>query len=137
MYFTREEEIAVVVCATLAQTPQDIVSLSDMSSFHGFPLPFLKKIMRTLKAYRLVTSKEGTFGGYRLAKSANVISLYDIIRAVTTGKSVKQQIFANERRTLCPLTRRCIPQCVRGEIVRTLSRSLKNVSVQKLIRSNI
>jgi Rrf2 family protein len=51
---------------------------------HDVPIPrkFLEQIMLHLKAHRLVESRRGREGGYRLARPAADISYADVIRVV-------------------------------------------------------
>lgn len=48
----------------------------------GIPRHFLSKILQILVRKKLLISTKGPSGGYKLAKKASEISLYDIIEAI-------------------------------------------------------
>jgi Rrf2 family protein len=54
----------------------------QISEAQGIPSKFLESIMLELKHAGIVTSQRGAEGGYRLARSADDISVADVIRAV-------------------------------------------------------
>jgi len=54
----------------------------DISSHEHIPGPFLGKIFQTLVRAGLLKSSKGPGGGFSLAREAEMISLYDIYRAV-------------------------------------------------------
>jgi Rrf2 family protein len=71
-----------------------------MASHHiaqarGIPERFLLKVLKPLVSVRLLMSIKGPNGGYRLAKSANEITLLDILEAVD-GPIRGQTSFARE-----------------------------------------
>jgi Rrf2 family protein len=59
------------------------VSLRGIAEMHHVPLPFLTQILQQLKVAGLVTSSRGSSGGYRLLRPSSMISLGDIIDAVS------------------------------------------------------
>ena len=58
------------------------LSATELSADTGVPLPTTQKLMGQLAASGLLTSARGASGGFALAKSANEISLADIVEAV-------------------------------------------------------
>jgi Rrf2 family protein len=63
----------------------DPITIREISSKESYPLAYLEKILQALKKAKLVTSQQGTHGGYRLAKKASEISLKQIIDALEGG----------------------------------------------------
>lgn len=84
MFFTRQEDYAVLVMKKLAQhyKHKRWLPLREISQEYKLPLPFLKQLMRYLRNAKLINSKEGRQGGYRLRRPPREISIGDIIRAV-------------------------------------------------------
>jgi Rrf2 family protein len=58
------------------------VSVRDLAERTGLPQPYLEQILLTLKAVGLVQSKRGVGGGYVLARSAESITLAEVVAAV-------------------------------------------------------
>ena len=76
-------EWAAHCAALLAALPPDVaVPAATLAEFHGLPAPYLAKAMQQLAAAGIVTAVPGRRGGYRLARSADQITLLDIVDAV-------------------------------------------------------
>ena len=58
------------------------VSAKDIAQAYHIPPPLLAKILQTLARAGLLVSHAGTNGGYALAKAANEISAFEVIRAI-------------------------------------------------------
>ncbi len=56
--------------------------LRDVAERQRIPLRFLEQIFQDLKRARLVDSKRGPRGGYRLARGAEQIRVGDVLRAL-------------------------------------------------------
>lgn len=61
---------------------QGPVTLADISQCQGISLSYLEQLFSKLRKHGLVTGIRGPGGGYRLAKSADRISIADIIQSV-------------------------------------------------------
>jgi Rrf2 family protein len=57
-------------------------SVRDLAERTGLPQPYLEQILLNLKGVGLVRSKRGVGGGYVLARSADAITLAEIVAAV-------------------------------------------------------
>jgi Rrf2 family protein len=57
-------------------------SAKDIAQAYHIPPPLLAKILQTLARAGLLVSHAGTNGGYALAKPANQISAFEVIRAI-------------------------------------------------------
>jgi Rrf2 family protein len=64
-----------------SQTP-GALSAKDIAQADHIPPPLLAKILQTLARAGLLTSHSGTNGGYALARPANRISAFEVIRAI-------------------------------------------------------
>jgi len=131
MKFTRMEEVAVLIVVSLAgkTTP---VTLAEISATHGISVPFLKKITRLLKYSKLVEAKEGSGGGYFLARAPSDICLADIIRAVS-GSGVEP--FLSPDANSCPFGKRCMPLEIRRSLASALSNALTTVTIASLMEN--
>lgn len=76
-------EWAAHSCALLAALPSDAaLPLETLASFIDVPPPYLAKQMQMLSRAKLVATKRGVTGGYRLARLPETISLWDITAAL-------------------------------------------------------
>jgi Rrf2 family iron-sulfur cluster assembly transcriptional regulator len=58
------------------------VTLAEISQCQGISLSYLEQLFSKLRKHGLVTGVRGPGGGYRLAKTADKISIADIIQSV-------------------------------------------------------
>ncbi len=81
MHITLETDYAVriVYCLACQQVRMDAKAISEAT---GVTLRFSLKILRKLVASGLVRSYKGTHGGYELARSAEEMTLYDVLETV-------------------------------------------------------
>ncbi|MBD8525946.1 SUF system Fe-S cluster assembly regulator [Pseudomarimonas arenosa] len=75
-------DYATAVLTLLAQKPADVHSASELAQRAHLELPTVSKLLKTLAGAGLVQSFRGANGGYRLARSAEQISVAEIIAAM-------------------------------------------------------
>src|SRR5437588_3214888 len=96
-------EWAAHCAALLAALPQDVVvPAATLAEFHDLPAPYLAKALQQLAAAGIVSAVPGRRGGYRLARSADQITLLDIVNAVDGDTTA----------FTCTEIRRCGPSAV-------------------------
>jgi Rrf2 family protein len=84
MRITTREEYSILTLLELAQNHDtDSISLKKISDSNNISPNYLAQIFMSLKTSGLVSSSSGSRGGYKLAKTPDQISLFDIIRAVS------------------------------------------------------
>lgn len=77
---SKKGEYGVEVLAALAKAEKgELISMRYLSEERDLPLYFLSQIMSRLKKSKLVKSKEGIGGGYKLIKKPEEISLLKVI----------------------------------------------------------
>jgi Rrf2 family protein len=83
MELTRKGEYAIRGILYLARQPQGKVALvGEIASACDVPKSFLAKILQDFVKVGLVTSSRGTGGGFLLARSADRITLREVVEAV-------------------------------------------------------
>ena len=76
-------DYAIVVMSAAARADGDVrLSATDIAVQTGVPLPTAQKLLGRLAAAGLLESARGTGGGFALARTAETISLADIVEAV-------------------------------------------------------
>ncbi len=129
MHFTKLEQYALLLMGELARSRQiEPLSLGFVSKRHGVSVPFLKKIVRSLRAAGLVQSKEGFGGGYTLTRDAKLISLWEILCSLE-GAPVDMK----SRSDICPLNASCLPQHIRSIVSQTVKDQLEHISLKEAI----
>jgi len=102
--------IALRHLSTIAAVPGSLVrasaSAKDIADAYGIPLPLLSKVLQKLARGGLLTSEQGTHGGYRLAKDPAEISTLEVIRTID-GPIILTQCFTEhhgcDQTSLCPV----------------------------------
>lgn len=72
------------------QAAQGPVSTRDLAEFQGISASLVAKLFTRLQKAGIVESAEGIRGGFRLAKPAGDISVYDVVRALEGDKPLFQ-----------------------------------------------
>jgi Rrf2 family transcriptional regulator, cysteine metabolism repressor len=83
MKLTSKSEYAMLALVYLARQPSDVYTrVETIATEQSIPASFLEQILLILKRGRILTSLKGHNGGYRLAKTAEQITLAEIIRLI-------------------------------------------------------
>ena len=89
MNLTTKSRYAVTAMLDLAgQKREKPVSLADISRRQEISLSYLEQLFAKLRKKGLVTSIKGPGGGYLLARSANKVSVADIVDSVDENVDV-------------------------------------------------
>ena len=66
----------------LGQSPDRVITLTELSKSTGVNAPYLEKILGILKKADLVITERGANGGYVVSRPASDISIGEILRAL-------------------------------------------------------
>lgn len=76
-------EAALHCAVVLAALPKGkVLPAKDLAALHGSSESYLLKHLRSLTAASITVAVPGPKGGYRLARSANEISMLDVVEAI-------------------------------------------------------
>jgi Rrf2 family protein len=80
---SKKADYALIAMKHLAIRP-DAASISarEIAEQYDIPIELMAKVLQRLARRGLLTSHQGTRGGYRLARPSGVISVADIIQAI-------------------------------------------------------
>jgi Rrf2 family protein len=81
---TKKADYGLIALCHLAADRGGRVSASakDISEAYRIPLPLLSKVLQKLTRAGMLTSEQGTNGGYRLSRDARDISTLEVIRCI-------------------------------------------------------
>lgn len=89
--FTKKTDYALLALSYLAGTGAGrLVGPKEIAAHHEIPGELLAKVMQTLARASLVSSVPGPAGGYRLAASADAISIGAVLEAVDGPLAIAQ-----------------------------------------------
>ncbi len=107
---TRKADYALVALSELARHAPGTLCARKLSEVTSIPLPVLSGVLNQLVHHELVMSVRGVQGGYRLARSANSISLVDVIEAIDGSPRLTQCCSSSsfhEHKAPCTLEAKC------------------------------
>jgi len=83
MKLSTKGRYAMVALVDIAlMQPDGLVSLGEIARRQSISLPYLEQLFVKLRRAELVESVRGPGGGYRLARPASEIRVFDVLRAV-------------------------------------------------------
>lgn len=86
MKIAKREDFSLLLLSYLARHHTgEYVSLSSIARETNLPPLFLKHLATRLKQKRIVESKEGSSGGYKLVRDPQKITVAQVIRAISDG----------------------------------------------------
>lgn len=130
MQLTRQADYAVRAVLYLAKlTPGGQASTAHIAAAQKIPPTFLAKIVSQLAAAGVLHAARGAHGGVKLARSADSISLLDIVEAID-GPLQLNECVGNP--TACPQAETCVVQAVWCEAQSELSARLRQTTFGQL-----
>ncbi len=123
---------AMVALAALA--PGEYGRTSQIAELAGVPRNYLGKILFLMSRRGLVESQRGLGGGFRLSRSADLISLHDVIDSVEDITRWNECAFGEKS---CSEDHPCALHGRWGRVRDAYFSLLKNTSVGELLASNL
>ena len=106
MIYSKPCEYAIRALANLASAREGTARAEQIAKSEGLPGPVLSKILQELVRKGLLKSRRGPGGGFQLARSAELITLHDVVAAVDGLDQFEECAVGLERCTdeaPCPL----------------------------------
>ncbi len=124
-------DYATVIMAYLAVHFHEKFTAKDLAIATHIPLPTVSKILKLLTKADLLMSHRGVKGGYALTKSAEKISLADILLAVDNQLAVTD---CSHKAGECSLEPYCAVSCNWQLISQTIFKALKTLSLADMAK---
>ena len=95
---------AVIV---LANQYNESMTVREMAELAKLPAPYLSKIMKGLVRAGIVQSRRGLGGGFKLARTPEEITIWDVTQAIDPLERIRKcPVGIEGHATLCPLHQR-------------------------------
>lgn len=104
-------------------------SAKDVAESYGIPQEALAKILQRLAKAGLLISQHGTNGGYTLARSAETISAFDVIRAIDGPLFITSCITV---RGECDQSDRCTIREPLRRVNDSIEKVLRSISISEM-----
>ncbi|HEX2964790.1 MAG TPA: Rrf2 family transcriptional regulator [Oculatellaceae cyanobacterium] len=130
MFITRQADYAVRCVLFLSKDTNRVVSAGNIAETLAVSRTFLAKILQRLSRNGIVTSAQGTAGGFELAKKPREINILDVIEAVQGPLAVNLCAVDNHK---CGLSRTCAVHPVWVELRNGIEAKLRRETFAKLV----
>jgi len=128
---SRLTDYGIVLLTHMAMGPAERVhTAQDLAEVSRVPLPTTSKILKQLAHAGLVVSHRGRKGGYCLARSADDVSVADVIRAIEGPIGITD--CGTEVAGACSLEAICAARSRWGPISRAIARALDGVPLSAM-----
>lgn len=102
LHLTRKTDYGLLLLSLLAEKKSDEqISIRKISEANHIPFYFLQKIARSLQASGLIRSERGKYGGHRLARPPQKITLKEVVESLEGPIMITQ----------CTGTKTCSCEC--------------------------
>ena len=123
-------EYALRAVVTLAQNQGRACTSQRIAELTRVPAPYLSKLMQTLVRGGLVKSQRGRHGGFVLTKSAESLTIWDVVDAVEPIKRIRECPLglSTHGTNLCPLHSRL------DRAMEDAERAFRETTIAQLLR---
>lgn len=130
--FSQTSEYAIRALTVLARYPREqFVLVSTLADSADLPHHYLSKILQNLVRRDILESRKGSRGGFRLARQADDITLYDVVDAIDHLNRPRRCILGQAE---CSDERACPLHTFWRDLHDHYLNTLKNTSLGDLVR---
>ncbi len=126
----KDTDYAVKALLYIAKKSNGRVSATELSRRLKIPYPFLRTILQTLNAKKILTSFKGKGGGFALARSPEKIYLTEVIKILQGPVNLAECIF---RASVCPGSRTCRLRKIMLRLQKIVVAELKSVTLANML----
>lgn len=106
MKLSSKTHYGLMACHILGKNyPNKSVSASELESYISVSGKYIEQIMRMLSKRGIVNASRGAQGGYYLAKSPDLITIGDIVRALEDDIEIIKCVKKDKQCKCCPSSR--------------------------------
>lgn len=131
--FNRDTDYAIrALCEMARRNPDDIVTVTELSSCLKVPRPYLRRILQTLAHAGILGSFRGKFGGFRLILDPGKIPLKEVYEQFQGPFNLTECLFHGK---LCPNHETCLLRQTLKTIEHDAQKTLRQTTIASLIAS--
>ncbi len=126
----KKTDYGLTFLAALAKDNDKRLSLRSIATKYQLPYKFIGQVAADFLGKGIITSKEGSMGGYQLAKDPQHISLLEVIEALE-GQPVKVDCLQGKS---CPRQKNCCHHDIVVSLAQVINQTLAQKTVADLMR---
>lgn len=128
---TKDAEYAIRALLALAKGRDVFLSVRDISKSQDIPYQFLRRVLQKLIKQKLVKSREGAGGGFRINKNPDAIDVVDIIKIFQGNIRFSDCMF---RKQLCRNRSTCVLRKEIKRIEELVDKKFRGISIGVLLK---
>lgn len=129
---SKKAEYGLIALRHIASRNNQISTVKEISDRYAIPNDVLAKVMQKLTRGKIIVSHQGAMGGYSLARSANEISIMDVLSIVEGTPVGIAQCFAEEPSN-CSIFGNCTIKNPLGKIQHNLESVFTTMKVSEIV----
>ena len=126
---SRLTDYAILILAHLARSPGTLTA-HELAARSRVPLPTVSKLAKELSKAGLVVSHRGRNGGYGLARSADAISVAEIVEALEGPIALTE--CAKPGRIDCEIEDTCVARATWDPVSRAIETALRGLPLSSI-----
>lgn len=129
---SKKVEYGLIAIRHIASLNNQISTVKEIADRYNIPNDVLAKVMQKMTKGKLIVSHQGAMGGYSLARSANEISIMDVIGIIEGTHVGIAQCFA-EAPENCSIYANCTIKNPLGKIQHNLEHVFASMKVSEIV----
>lgn len=129
---TKSSDYAIRALVVLADNKGDFVSARKISKEQNIPYQFLRRIMQGLIQNKLVISREGIDGGFKISADPDKIGIKDIINIFQGDVRLAECVF---RKKICTNRPECILRREINHVEKMVEKELGVITLSRLLKT--
>lgn len=128
---SKKTDYGLLFLAALASHyPKKLISLTSIAQENHLPLPFLRQLASKLTHAHIIESKEGSNGGYRLARHPSAILMSEVV-SVLEGKLAP--VSCLEENHICPAEQTCTTKRIWSILYKDMLTKFRTTTLEQLL----
>ncbi len=128
---TKHTDYAIRALMELAKNKDKFLSVQQIAKQQRIPYQFLRRILQGLVKNKLIISKEGSRGGFKIDKDPSLVSIVDVITIFQGNIQISDCMF---RKKLCDNRSSCVLRKQINRIEKLVVKEFKGISIGRLLR---
>ena len=133
MKFSTRDRYALRLMVELANRPNDLIPLKDISDKQRISLKYLEQIVPLLNKSNMLRTNRGYQGGYRLSKAPEEYTVGEVLR-ITEGDLAPVACLQTGV-VDCPRAEQCLTISVWEGLYKVVNRYLDSITLQDILNS--
>lgn len=130
---TKNSDYAVGALVVLAKNKDKFLSAREIAGRQKIPYQFLRRILQELIRNKLVVSREGGSGGFKINADPKKVSIIDVIKVFQGNVRISDCMF---RRQICQNRSNCILRKEMKRVERIIAEEFKGITLERLLKTH-